>query len=311
MAPMMLAAETSVFLGGSLVAAFVAGLIALFAPCCISVMLPAYLATSFQNRRVLVLMSFVFAAGVATVILPLAMGAQALRRLFVSDHEVVYAIGATLMIGVSVFSLLGGQLHIPTPAHRGGSRAGVAGVYGLGVFSGITSACCAPVLAGVIALSGVASSFAASVALGTAYVAGMVAPLFAIALFWERRDWSSSRLFHPRTYAWRIRGLHRTISGANLATGVLLLAMGAWTLRVAAAGPNMGAGGSGFASWVQHIGKLVTDATAWLPNWGAAALFAAVLVLLARRALKQPSDSREPETDATEHKEMQDEHDHK
>ena len=305
----MLAADTAVFLGGSLVAAVVAGLIALFAPCCISVMLPAYLATSFQNRRVLVAMSLVFAAGVATVILPLALGAQVLRRVFVSAHEVVYAAGALLMISMGMFSLLGGQLHIPTPSRRGGSRAGVAGVYSLGLFSGMTSACCAPVLAGVIALSGVASSFVAALALGLAYVAGMVAPLFAIALWWERRDWSTTRLFHPRTFSWRIGSFRRTISGANLATGVLLLAMGIWTLRAAAAGPNMGAGGSGFAARVQHIGKLVTDATAWLPNWGAAVLLLAVLVLLTKRAIGQTSD-RQWDTD-DEPTNLEDVHDHK
>ncbi|MEP6973783.1 MAG: cytochrome c biogenesis CcdA family protein [Actinomycetota bacterium] len=306
----MVAADTSVFLGGSLVAAFVGGLIALFAPCCISVMLPAYLATSFQNRRVLVAMSLVFAAGVATVILPLALGAQVLRRLFVGGHEVVYAIGALLMIGMGMFALLGGQFHIPTPSRRGGTGVGIAGVYSLGLFSGITSACCAPVLAGVIALSGVASSFVAALALGLAYVAGMVAPLFAIALWWERRDWTASRLFRSRTYSWRIGSFRRTISGANLATGVLLLAMGVWTLRVAAAGPNMGAGGSGFAARVQHIGKLVTDATGWLPNWGAGLLLLAVLVLLVKRAFSQTSNRRRDIADEPTNQEDPYDHEH-
>jgi cytochrome c biogenesis protein CcdA len=68
--------DSSVFLGGSVVAATVAGIIALFAPCCISVMLPAYFAGSFQNRRVLTAMTFLFAAGIATVILPIALGAS-------------------------------------------------------------------------------------------------------------------------------------------------------------------------------------------------------------------------------------------
>ena len=306
----MLAAGSSVFLGGSLVAAFVAGLIALFAPCCISVMLPAYLATSFQNRRVLVAMSLVFAVGVATVILPLALGAQVLRRLFVSGHEVVYGVGALLMIGMGVFSLLGGQLHIPTPSRRGGSGAGIAGVYSLGLFSGITSACCAPVLAGVIALSGVASSFAAAVALGMAYVAGMVAPLFAIALWWERRDWSATRLFRPRTFSWRLGSFRRTISGANLATGVLLLVMGLWTLRAAAAGPNMGAGGSGFAARIQHLGKLVTNAMSWLPNWGAGVLLLAVVALLTKRAISQTTSRRRDTTDRPTEMEDEREHEH-
>jgi len=56
------------------------------------------------------------------------------------------------------------------------------GVYTLGVFSGAATSCCAPVLAGVIALSGLASSFALSIGLGAAYVFGMVAPLFVISL---------------------------------------------------------------------------------------------------------------------------------
>ena len=52
-----------VFLGGSLLAAFVAGSVALFAPCCIMVMFPAYLAAAVRNHRWrLVPLTFVFAA---------------------------------------------------------------------------------------------------------------------------------------------------------------------------------------------------------------------------------------------------------
>ncbi|MBI4535842.1 MAG: glycosyltransferase [Ignavibacteriae bacterium] len=63
-------------------------------------------------------------------------------------------------------------MHLPMPGRRAGGKAGPLGVYSLGVFSGIASSCCAPVLAGVIALSGVASSFALALGLGTAYVTG-------------------------------------------------------------------------------------------------------------------------------------------
>ena len=55
--------DTSIFFGGSAIAAFVAGLIALFAPCCISVMLPAYFASSFRNRGVLVAMTTLVLTG--------------------------------------------------------------------------------------------------------------------------------------------------------------------------------------------------------------------------------------------------------
>ncbi len=45
------ASQSNLFFGGSVVAAVIAGAIALFAPCCVSVMLPAYFAASFHNRR--------------------------------------------------------------------------------------------------------------------------------------------------------------------------------------------------------------------------------------------------------------------
>src|SRR5712691_3812202 len=125
----------SIFFGGSVVAALVAGMIALFAPCCISVMLPAYFASSFQNRRALVAMTFVFAAGVASVILPIALGAAAFRRLFTAQHTVIYLIGALFMLGLAAYLLLGGQIHLPMPGRSAGNRTGALAVYSLGFFS--------------------------------------------------------------------------------------------------------------------------------------------------------------------------------
>ncbi|MBW3606313.1 MAG: cytochrome c biogenesis protein CcdA, partial [Actinobacteria bacterium] len=110
--------DSSVFLGGSVVAATVAGMIALFAPCCISVMLPAYFAGSFQNRRVLTAMTFVFAAGIATVILPIALGAAALRQLLVNEHTAIYLAGGLLMVSLGIYTLLGGRINLPMPGRR-------------------------------------------------------------------------------------------------------------------------------------------------------------------------------------------------
>lgn len=55
-------ADSGVFFGGSVAAAVIAGMIALFAPCCVSVMLPAYFAASFHNRRLMVAMTLLFAS---------------------------------------------------------------------------------------------------------------------------------------------------------------------------------------------------------------------------------------------------------
>ena len=282
--------NVSIFFGGSVIAAVVAGAIALLAPCCISAMLPAYFATSFQNRRRLVAMSFVFAGGIATVILPIALGARAVRRLIFGGHTVVYVLGGALMLGLGAFIFLGGRIHLPMPGRRAGTRRGPAAVYSLGLFSGVASSCCAPVLAGLIALSGVASSFVLALGLGAAYVFGMVAPLFVISLLWDRYNWRSSRLFRPRSVTWRIGPLRRTIGGTDVASALLLGVMGAASAWVGLAGNSMpGPGGWQATSTVflQHLGRTITIALSWIPNWAAAGGLVLVVALLARVAWKQ------------------------
>ena len=41
---------SSIFFGGSVVAALLAGMVSLFAPCCVSVMLPAYFGSLFPTN---------------------------------------------------------------------------------------------------------------------------------------------------------------------------------------------------------------------------------------------------------------------
>lgn len=291
---------SSIFFGGSVIAAFIAGMIALFAPCCISVMLPAYFASSFQNRSKLVAMSFIFAAGVATVILPLVMGAVVLRELFVTQHTVVYLIGGSLMLGMAAFTLLGGKLQLPMPGRAATTGAGPLSIYSLGMFSGVATSCCAPVLAGVIALSSVASSATLAIGLGGAYIFGMVAPLFVISLLWDRYDWRSSRLFRPRSITWRIGPLKRRISVSMLASGLLLGVMGIATLWTGLAYHSMPVSSHWALSvsvWLQHIGQTVTNALSGTPNWLAAvALFFAIVALALKARAQwhtaQPRDKR-------------------
>ena len=280
--------QTSIFFGGSVAAAFVGGMLALFAPCCISVMLPAYLASSFHNRRMLVAMTFVFAAGVATMILPLVMGISLLRQIVLGEHSLVYMAGGLLMVGLGVYTLTGGKMRLPTPGHRAGGATGPLGVYSLGLFSGIASSCCTPVLAGVLALSSVVPTIGLALGLGAAYVFGMVAPLFVIALLWERYDWR--RLFRQKNVAWRVGPVRQTIPVTMLLSGLLLVAMGAATIWIAGRSEGM----APTSHWalllavrLQEFGRVLAKALAWLPNWLVAVVLLAATAALGRRALSQ------------------------
>ncbi len=281
---------SSIFFGGSVIAAFIAGMIALFAPCCISVMLPAYFASSFQNRSKLVAMSFIFAAGVATVILPLVLGAVVLRELFVTQHTPVYLVGGSVMLGMAAFTLLGGKLQLPMPGRAATTGAGPLSIFSLGMFSGVASSCCAPVLAGVIALSSVAPNALLASGLGGAYIFGMVAPLFLISLLWERYDWRSSRLFRPRSVTWRIGPLKRTLSASMLASGLLLGVIGVgtiWTGLAYHSMPTTSHWALSASVWLQHVGQIITNALSGVPNWLAAALLLLAMTALGLRARAQ------------------------
>lgn len=277
-----------VLVGSTLLVSFVAGTVALFAPCCISVMLPAYFANSFRRRRHLVSMTAIFALGVGSVILPIAFGASGISRLIIGHHTVVFAIGAFLMLGMGIATLAGRRVALPGLAIGGRTRRGPGGVFMLGAFSGVASACCAPVLAGVVALSGAASSFLVALAVGVAYVFGMVIPLFVLALLWDRYDWGNSALLQGRTVA--IRGRPMQIS--TLVSGVLLVVMGILTLVLAITGPSMATRGwqVTLTSRLQHWGHNFTTALGSVPGWVFFVVLIATLGWIVRRALSQVDD---------------------
>jgi cytochrome c biogenesis protein CcdA len=176
---------THALLAGSVAAAFAAGMVAFFAPCCSGVMLPAYLAAIGGGHRFRVArLTAVYVAGVALVVLPVTLGAAALSSYISKWHAQMFAIGGLMMIGVAVALWRGTMLpvDIPQPKLTGSTLS----VLGLGAFSGAATSCCAPVLAGAIALSATSGTIIGGLILGIAYVAGMMAPLIPLALIYGR-----------------------------------------------------------------------------------------------------------------------------
>lgn len=205
-----------------MLAAFVAGAVALFAPCCIVVMFPAYLAAAVRhNQWRLVPLTLVFAVGVATVLVPVTLGVSVLTSGLLRYHSLVYGAGAVLLLVLAAIAATGRSWSLPFL--RGApdlARTDSGGVYALGVFSGAASACCAPVLAGVLTLSAVAPGLMTAAGIGLAYVFGMVFPLVVITLVWDR---VRPEGFTPgsRPVTWRVGpGTFTTTVAALAAAGV-------------------------------------------------------------------------------------------
>src|SRR6266851_5869680 len=279
-----------VLFGTALLVSFLGGVVALLAPCCVSVMLPAYFATGFGRRSGIAAATGVFAAGVATLIVPIGLGASALSAALPAHHLLIFTIGGALMLAGGIAVLAGWKPVLPLPGLRSPSGHGYGAAYGLGLFSGIASACCAPVLAALVVLTGSAApSFGTALAVSLTYVAGMVAPLAVLALVWERRDWGSSRLLHGRQVRVGAGRLARTMPLGSAASGVVLIGMGVVTLVTAVTGPSMSSSGwrETMTAFLQHVSSVMARALSWLPGWTvllALAALAAALAWQARRS---------------------------
>lgn len=273
----------------TVLAAFVGGILALVAPCCISVMLPAYFASTFRRRTQIVAMTLVFAAGVATVILPIALGATAISRLLLGQHAWVFGIGGLLMVAAGVAMLAGKSFSLPMIGGRASNDGSLRSVYGLGVFSGAASACCAPVLVGVAALAGASASFPAAVVIGVAYVFGMVAPLAVIAVVWDRRDWGSTSLLRNRQITIPLTRGRRVLPLTTAVSGLLMILMGVLTAALALSGQGMATSDwqVRIAAELQHVSSGVLSALSWLPGWAGTVIVLGALALLMRTGLRQ------------------------
>ncbi len=280
---------TALLLSTTVVAAFVGGMLALVAPCCISVMLPAFFASTFRRRTQIIAMTLVFAAGVGTVILPIALGATAVSRLLLGQHAWVFGIGGVLMIAAGLAMLAGKTFSLPMIGANSATDGSLRSVYGLGVFSGGASACCAPVLVGVAALAGASASFFVALGIGIAYVFGMVAPLAAIAVVWDRRDWGARGLLRQRHVTVRVWRARRTLPLTLAISGGLMVFMGVLTAALAVSGRGMATSGwqVRLAANFQHGASVVLDAVAWVPGWAGTLLVFGALALLIRAGLRQ------------------------
>lgn len=288
---------------GSALAAFFAGMVALFAPCCIVFLAPSYLAAAVKNRRWRLLpLTFVFAAGLSVIMVPITLGISLVAGTIAKYHAPFYYAGGALMLVLAVYSLSGHMWSLPSFLQAPDTRRGdSASFFALGVFSGIASSCCAPVLAGVMTLSALSGSPAGGTLLGLAFVLGMTFPLFVLALVWDRlrlheRSWLRA---HPI----RLRVAGRTVhtNTVNLAVAVAFAVMGGLVIYLA--GAEQMTTGPGFqVSIGRWLGRQFERIQQWLapvPEPVLGLLVVAIAGLFVVATLTDRRRARRPATDRT------------
>jgi len=269
---------------GSVLAAFFAGGVALFAPCCIVFLAPSYLAVAVKNRRWRLLpLTFIFAAGLAVILIPITLGVSLIAGTIANYHEPLYYAGGVLMLGLAVFTLSGRMVSLPNFVRAPDtSRGDSASFFALGVFSGLASSCCAPVLVGVMTLSALSGSPVGGVVLGLAYVFGMAFPLFVMALLWDRFHLGERKFLKARPVRIHLGGHILATNTVNLVVAAAFTVMGIFVMYLAGSGKmTSGPGfqvafGKRLAStfgWVEKITAPIPEAFLGLVVLALAAVF--------------------------------------
>jgi cytochrome c biogenesis protein CcdA len=275
-----------VLFAGSLAAAFAAGLVAFAAPCCAGVMLPTYLAAISGGGRLRVArLSALYVAGVATVVMPITLGASVLAS-FVSEwHAQLFVLGGVMMLVVAVWLWRGAMLpvHVPKPALTGSA----ASVFALGAFSGAATACCAPVLAGAVALSATTGDIAGGLVLGAAYVMGLVAPLVPLAILAGR---VRGRVPDPKLTL-RLGAYTKRLTVSRLAGTVLFGGFGLLFIGLALTGNSETAPAfqETVGLWMRRLSAYVDD----VPNVVALPVLTAVVAAFAYTVIRKGREARE------------------
>jgi len=206
----------------SLVASFLGGLRSLLNQCS-ALLLPAFFAYVFQSRFELVWRTAVFFLGLVATLVPLGMGLAAVSRLVYGYRGTLILVSGLVIIGLGILQIAGRGFSF-VPSRYGRVRGESLGsTLALGAVYGFAGFCSGPILGAVLTVAASSGSPLYGAGLLATYAAGMAAPLFGIALLWDRFDLGRRR--------W-LRGQEITLPGGvsvhstNLVSGAMFILLG-------------------------------------------------------------------------------------
>ena len=207
----------------SFLASFLGGLLSLLSPCS-ALLLPAFFAYAFQSRGELVGRTAVFYLGLCATLVPLGMGLSAVSALVYGHRSALITVSGLVIIAFSVVQIVGGGFAFgPIERLRGKVKGdSVITTFFLGAIYGFAGFCSGPILGAVLTVAASSGSVLRGAGLLATYAAGMAAPLFLMALLWERLDLGHRRWLRGREVSLGGLRLHTT----NLVSGLMFVAIG-------------------------------------------------------------------------------------
>jgi len=207
----------------SFLASFLGGLLSLLSPCS-ALLLPAFFAYAFQSRGELLGRTAVFYLGLCATLVPLGMGISAITSLLYGHRGTLITVSGLVIIAFGAIQALGGGFAFgPIERLRGGIKGNsLVAIFFLGAVYGFAGFCSGPILGAVLTVAASSGSVLRGAGLLATYAAGMAAPLFAMALLWDRLDIGHRRWLRGREIPLGGFRLHTT----NLLSGLMFVSVG-------------------------------------------------------------------------------------
>ena len=271
----------------SLLASFFGGVLSLLSPCS-ALLLPAFFAYAFGGGGELVRKTGVFYLGLAATLVPLGMGISAVSALFYGQRGALITASGFVLISFGFLQLLGRGFAVgPLARLRGRIRGDSTGaVFSLGAVYGFAGFCSGPILGAVLTVAAASGGALRGALLLAVYAAGMAAPLFLMALFWERFGLGDRRWLRGReVFSLGPFSLHTT----NLVSGAMFVLLG--VLFIAYEGTSALSGlyeSNGATDLAFAAERWANDVAQGIPGMTILAVVAVLLAaLLLRRRLRR------------------------
>ncbi len=279
----------------SLLTAFAGGVLALLSPCS-ALLLPSFFAYAFTSRTALLGRTALFYLGLLITLVPLGTGASAVSQVFYGHRTLLIGVAGWGIIALGVLQIVTGGVALPFAARlrqwaaaRAGGRASTVA---LGAVYGLAGFCTGPILGAILTLAATSGRPLTGAALLAAYGLGMAAPLFVLALSWDRLGVGGRSWLRGRELALGPLRVHTT----SLVAGLLFIAIGVLFLVYDGTAGILGALGLGDTTELElRAQDAVVRWAGAVPGWTLPATVAVIALLVAwRRARTQSQHASHP-----------------
>lgn len=246
---------------------------------CSALLLPAFFAYAFQSGRELTVRTGLFYLGLATIFVPLGMGASLATFLFLDHRDTMIIVAGGLLIAFGIAELAGRSFSFGS---RGGQDAATSrslfGTYTLGLVYGFGGFCSGPILGAVLTVAAASGSVFKGGGLLATYALGTTIPLFFLAMLWDRVGMGKRRWVR----GWGVKFGPINIHSTQAIAGFVFIILGVSFILLQ--------GTAGLSGYYEDLGftELSFDADAWVKDVTSAvpdlAIFAGLAAILGSAA---------------------------